>query len=165
MARDNPVSRRTALKLTGAAASTALVAGCSGSGGNGGGNGGHSSDGGNGGGSSAVKIEPGTEILFKASNLAWHGKSPSGIEGKKNPTISLKAGETYKIGWDEGDGQTHNFAIYDDSDSVVSGYKTEQTAEPGDGQILEIEASSEMAEYVCEPHYGAGMKGSIEIRE
>ncbi|MGQ3412893.1 plastocyanin/azurin family copper-binding protein [Natrinema sp. LN54] len=158
MARDNPVSRRTALKLTGAAASTALIAGCSSGDGNGNGNGnGDSNDG-------PVEIEPDTEILFKADSLGWTGKSPSSIEGQENPTIALQEGETYTIGWDEGDGQGHNFAIYDDSEGVVGDYSTEQVSEPGEDQVYEIEVTSEMAEYVCEPHYDSGMAGSIDVQ-
>jgi len=95
MARDNPVSRRTALKLTGAAASTALVAGCSGGNGDGNGNGN-----GNGDGSGAVEISPDETITLKAtSSKQVGGKSPSGIEGQENPTLALQEGETYEIGW------------------------------------------------------------------
>ncbi|SEQ74158.1 plastocyanin/azurin family copper-binding protein [Natrinema salaciae] len=160
MTRDNPVSRRTALKLTGAAASTALVAGCSGGDeGNGNGNG-DSED------SGPVEISPDETIMLKAtSSNTWEGKSPSGIEGQENPTLALKEGETYEIGWDENGGSVgHNIAIYNGDGEVHNGKKTEQTPDPGDGEMLEFEASSDTVEYVCVPHYQSGMAGDIEMQ-
>ena len=159
MAEDNPISRRTAMKLTGAAAATALVAGCSDGGGGGGGGGGD--DGGDGG-SGGVEIEPDSEILFIGNIGGWEGKSPSDIEGEDNPTIILQEGESYEIGWDEGDGNGHNFEIRDDSGEVVDDYETEVVEEPGEDQILSIEATSEMAAYVCNPHENA-MNGEIQV--
>jgi len=161
MARDNPVSRRTALKLTGAAASTALVAGCSGGNGDGNGNGN-----GNGDGSGAVEISPDETITLKAtSSNKWEGKSPSGIEGQENPTLALQEGETYEIGWDENGGSAHhNIAIYNGDGSTHNGKESEVTADPGDGQTLEFEASSDTVEYVCVPHYTSGMAGDIELQ-
>ncbi|WP_226039770.1 plastocyanin/azurin family copper-binding protein [Natrinema sp. DC36] len=161
MAQDNPVSRRTALKITGAAASTALVAGCSGGNGDGNGNGN-----GNGEDSGAVAIEPGETIMFKATtNNTWEGKSPSGIEGQENPTIELTEGKSYTIGWDENAGSAkHNIALYSEG-SPYEGNKTEQTAEPGDSQTIEFTASTNIDEYACVPHYGSGMKGTIKITE
>lgn len=161
MARDNPVSRRTALKITGAAASTALVAGCSGGNGDGNGNGN-----GNGEDSGAVEISPEDTITFMAtSSNTWEGKSPSGIEGQENPTLALQGGETYEIGWDENGGSAqHNIAIYNGDETVHQDLETEQVTEPED-QTLEFEASSDTAEYVCIPHYGSGMAGTIEISE
>ena len=152
MARDKAVSRRTALKLTGAAASTALVAGCSGGSGNG-----------NGSGSGAVEIEPGSTIMFKADGQTWVGKEPSGIKDKENPTIKLTEGESYTIGWTQN--QTgHNIALYKSDGSVYNGKKTSVATSTGEGQTLDFTASSDIAEYVCVPHYNSGMKGTVEIK-
>ncbi|MDS0476279.1 plastocyanin/azurin family copper-binding protein [Natrinema sp. 1APR25-10V2] len=157
MARDKAVSRRTALKLTGAAASTALVAGCS-SGGNGNGNGN-----GNGDDSGGVEIEAGTDIRFSGQTSHWEGLKPSSIEGEKNPTLVLTEGETYTIGWTEGDGAAHNIELRNDSGDVVNELTSgDPVSEPGDGQILEFTASSDITTYRCEPH--PSMEGSIELK-
>ena len=155
MAQDNPVSRRTALKLTGAAASTALVAGCSG-GGNGNGNG-------NGDSSGPVEVEAGTQIELDGQTAGWEGISPSSIEGATNPTLVLTEGETYEIGWTTGDGAQHNIEIRNDSGDVVNDLKTEGTSsqEPED-QWLEFEASSEMTTYICEFHTTT-MVGDLQV--
>lgn len=147
------------MKLTGAAASTALVAGCS-SGGDGDDGGDGSGDGDSGG--ETYTIESGTEILFRAENMSWHGKNPSDIEDVENPTIELTEGETYTIGWDEGDDSGHNFEIWNDNEEIVEDYTTDTVSEPGDSQVYEIEVTSEMAEYVCDPHSTSGMRGTIE---
>ncbi|PGF16037.1 hypothetical protein CP556_07840 [Natrinema sp. CBA1119] len=157
MARDNPVSRRTALKLTGAAASTALVAGCSGGNGDGNGNGN-----GNGDSEGPYSIESGTTIELKSLAQSWEGVAPSSIEGVENPDLSLTEGETYTIEWVENEGGSHNLAIYDDSQSAVAG-PTEQVSDSEPGLSVEFDASSDTVEYVCEPHYSAGMAGSIEL--
>ncbi|OLZ42464.1 hypothetical protein A6E15_16505 [Natrinema saccharevitans] len=154
MARDNPVSRRTALKVTGAAATTALLAGCS-SGGNGNGNGN-----GNGDSEGPFTIESGTTIELKSLAQSWEGVAPSQIEGVENPDLSLTEGETYTIEWVENETGTHNLAVYDDSESAVAG-PTEETSEAG--ASVEFEASSDTVEYVCEPHYSVGMTGNIEL--
>ncbi|QLK24483.1 plastocyanin/azurin family copper-binding protein [Natrinema zhouii] len=153
MAQDNPVSRRTALKLTGAAASTALVAGCSGGNGDGNGNG-DSEDG--------IEIESGADIRFSGQTSSWDGLEPSSIEGESNPTLILTEGEDYTIGWTEGDGSGHNMQIRDDSGEVLDDLTTgEPVEEPDESQILEITANSDMATYRCEPH--TGMEGDIQV--
>ncbi|ELZ11527.1 blue (type 1) copper domain-containing protein, partial [Halovivax asiaticus JCM 14624] len=90
MTRSHDVSRRTALKLTGAAAAATTLAGCGSSDGDDDSSGDNNDDSGGG----AVEIEPGNEILFKGMTTHWEGKSPSGIEGEENPTIALTEGET-----------------------------------------------------------------------
>ncbi|MFA9416223.1 twin-arginine translocation signal domain-containing protein [Natrinema sp. HArc-T2] len=157
MAQDNPVSRRTALKLTGAAASTALIAGCSG-GGNGNGNGN-----GNGGSDGPAEIESGAKIEFDGQTGGWEGLSPSSIEGATNPTLVLTEGETYEMGWTTGDGAQHNIEIRNDSGDVVNDLKTEGTSsqEPED-QWLEFEASSDMTTYICEFHTTT-MVGELQV--
>ncbi|AGB30046.1 hypothetical protein Natpe_0100 [Natrinema pellirubrum DSM 15624] len=144
MARDNPVSRRTALKVTGAAATTALLAGCSGGNGNGNGNGNGDGDG--------IEIDPDTQIEFDGQTSGWVGIAPDSIADEENPTLILQEGETYEIGWTTGDGAEHNIAIYDENDEVVDDLVTDQVTEPGDDQWLEFEASSEMVTYICEVH-------------
>ncbi|APW97230.1 hypothetical protein CHINAEXTREME_05340 [Halobiforma lacisalsi AJ5] len=151
MTRDNAISRRTAMKMTGAAAATALVAGCSD---DEGGNGGDDDDGSNDdGGSDGYEIESGTMIELNAQTAGWEGIAPSDIEGEENPTLVLQEGEDYEIGWpNESDGSTHNIEIRDDGGDVVDDLSTEEDNEPSEDQVLEFTASSEMASYVCNPH-------------
>lgn len=111
------------------------------------------------------EIEPGTEILFRSDGLSWVGERPSALEDAANPTIVLTEGARYTIRWTENESSIqHNIAIYTDDGTVHDDLETEVVSEPGDDQVLEFEASSEMAEYVCLPHYSAGMAGSIEIQ-
>ncbi|ARS89849.1 plastocyanin/azurin family copper-binding protein [Natrarchaeobaculum aegyptiacum] len=146
MTRDSAISRRTALKLTGGAAATALVAGCN--------------DNGNGNGEDddadaepdGFEIEPGTEIEFDAQTPGWVGMEPAEIDGEENPTLILEEGEEYTMGWNEGDGAEHNIEIRDDGGDVVDDLQTEEVTEGGEDQFLTFEASSEMAAYVCDPH-------------
>ncbi|ADB58962.1 blue (type 1) copper domain protein [Haloterrigena turkmenica DSM 5511] len=134
-----------------------MVAGCGGGSGNGdeNGNGNGSSDG--------YEIEPDTTVELEAATTEWTGIAPSDIEGESNPTLILQAGETYEIGWTQGDGSGHNIEIRDDSGEVVNDLATEQTdeEEPSD-QMLEFTASSEMTEYVCKPH-SSNMVGELQV--
>ena len=155
MTRDS-ISRRTALKVTGAAAATALIAGCSDDD-NGNGNGNGDDDGDDG-----IAIEPGTEIEFDAQTAGWEGMAPDEIDGETNPTLVLEEGEEYTMGWNEGDGSTHNIEIWDDNGEVVDDLQTDLESEGGDDQFLTFEASAEMAEYVCEPHEGT-MIGDLQV--
>ncbi|WP_076608923.1 plastocyanin/azurin family copper-binding protein [Natronorubrum thiooxidans] len=156
MARDNPITRRKTLKVTGAAAATALVAGCSGDEGNG--NGGE--NGGDGG--DTYEIEAGTEIVFFAETAGWEGESPDSISGTSNPTLVLTEGEDYTMGWNEGDGANHNLEIRNDDGDVIDGLETEQASEGGDDQFLDFTASSEMTTYICEPH-NTTMVGDLQV--
>ncbi|MEY7848248.1 plastocyanin/azurin family copper-binding protein [Natrarchaeobius sp. A-rgal3] len=151
-------SRRTFLKVAGATAATAVVAGCS-SDGNGNGNG---DDSGNGNGDGEVAIDAGTDIRFDGQTAGWEGLEPSEIDGEQNPTLVLEEGGDYTIGWTEGDGSLHNIEIWDDGGEVVDGLETSETDDPGDDQILEFEASSDMAQYVCDPHETT-MVGDIQV--
>lgn len=108
-------------------------------------------------------IEPGTTIELGARTVSWVGDSPSTVAGVENPTLVLRAGEQYTIEWRSESG-VHNLVIYDDTQAVVNGLRTEQVDESSGDQTLTFEASTEMAEYGCEPHYGAGMYGDIEVR-
>lgn len=144
------------LKLTGAAASTAFVAGCGG-GGNGGGNGS------NGGGSQGFEISPGQDIRFSGQTSGWEGLQPSSIDGETNPTLILEAGENYSIGWTEGDGSAHNLELRNDNGQVVEDYTTgDPVSDPGNEEIFEFQAQDAITLYRCQPH--AQMEGEIQIQ-
>ncbi len=160
MTRDEQVSRRRMLTLTGVATSTALVAGCGGGGGNGNGNGGN----GNGsGGADGYEISPDQDIRFDGQTSAWIGLQPSSIEGEENPTLILEAGETYSIGWTEGDGAAHNLELRNDDGEVVDDYTTgDPVSDPGSDETFEFEAQDVMTLYRCQPH--PSMEGEIQIQ-
>ncbi|WP_247728789.1 cupredoxin domain-containing protein [Halovivax limisalsi] len=153
-------SRRRAVR-TGAVGIAITIAGCGSSEDGDDGDGGNGGDGGEGNGSGP--IEPGTRIDFDGITAGWEGLAPSAIEGLSNPTLSLVEGEPYEMGWSQGDGATHNIAIYDESDAVVDDLQTDIVSEPGDGQWLEFEASGEMVTYICEVH-PTTMIGDIEVQ-
>lgn len=151
------------MQVTGATAVGTLVTGCMRGGPRGGGppDGGPDDDG-NGGDGSEVEIDPGTDIEFSAQTSDWEGLAPSSIEGAENPTLVLQEGEDYSIGWTEGDGGGHNIEIRNENDAFVDDLSTEVVSEPGEDQILAITASSEMAQYVCDPHETT-MRGDLQI--
>ncbi|ELZ06526.1 plastocyanin/azurin family copper-binding protein [Natrialba aegyptia] len=161
MSRNNPISRRTAMKITGAAATTALVAGCSSdSDENGSENGSE-----NGGELEASNWEGVETIEFTGEMDGWKGSAPSQIEGESNPTILLFEGQSYDITWTNGDGKNHNLEIVDDSDEPVNDLSTDQMGEEGETQTLTIEeVTSDMKEYVCRPHESQ-MRGTIEVQQ
>lgn len=163
-------TRRTILKVVGASSLTVAIAGCSGDDDAGGEDDGGNDDSGgeeeeeeNGGGADGFEMDPGTDIRLDGQTAGWEGLEPAAIEGEQNPTLVLQEGEDYTIGWTQGDGANHNIEIRDDSDDIVDDLVTEQVADPGDDQILEFTASSEMASYVCDPHEMT-MNGDIVVQ-
>ena len=156
MTRESPLSRRTLLKVTGAATAATLVAGCNG-------NGDDDDD-------EEVDTDPDAwedvdEIEFISHSSDWEGVAPEMIEGVMNPEVVLFEGEDYTFTWENDDGGNHNIAIWDDNEDVVGDYATETTSEQGATQELEVTASDDMAEYVCEPHASPGMRGDIIIED
>ncbi|WP_408960101.1 PKD domain-containing protein [Natrinema sp. 74] len=134
------------LALTGAATSTAFVAGFA------------DTDTGD---SDGVEIEPDTQIEFYGQTSGWIGIAPDAIADERNPTLILQEGESYEIGWTRGDGAQHNIAIQNENDEVVDDLATEVVTDPED-QWLEFEASSEMVSYLCEVH-PTSMVGDIQV--
>jgi len=146
MARKTGISRRTALKLAGAGASTALIAGCTG-------NGGDEPD--------PDAWEGVTEIYLEGETQNWIGVEPEPIAGEANPTLVLTEGEEYEITWENADGNIHNIELRDSGGDALE--ETENMDEQGETQTLTFEATSEMVEYVCGPHETT-MIGDIEIQ-
>lgn len=108
----------------------------------------------------SVTQEPVETFEFLGRTSGWVGVSPSEIEDVQNPTLTLEAGETYQIFWDNDDGATHNFHIIDrngetiiQTDIITSG-----------SQEFTFESTETLAggKYQCDPHAGR-MNGDIEI--
>lgn len=102
------------------------------------------------------------EIVLDGITPGWEGVEPPAIEGETNPTLVLTEGAEYDLVWENADGQPHNIEIHDDSGEIVGEYTTEIIEEEGETQTLTIEATVEMAEYVCIVH-PTTMIGPIEI--
>ncbi|MFC4440454.1 MULTISPECIES: cupredoxin domain-containing protein [Natrialbaceae] len=108
-------------------------------------------------------LEPDTQILLEALTEGWVGVEPEEIADEENPTLTLQDGESYEIGWEEGDGEPHNIELVDENDEVVEDYETEEATEGGDDQFIEFDATDEIVEYVCRVHPET-MRGEIEIQ-
>lgn len=104
------------------------------------------------------------EIHLEGETEAWIGVEPGPIEGEENPTLVLFEGEDYTISFENIDGAQHNLVLLDDSGEVVEDYETDMTEEEGDEESLDFEATSELAEYICQPHEDS-MNGEIQIEQ
>lgn len=91
-----------------------------------------------------------TEIVLDGYTAAWKGVKPKPIAGKDNPTVTLIEGQKYDFTWKNADGQPHNIAIWDADDNQIKA--TDSISSKGKTQTLTIEASTEMASYICEIH-------------
>ena len=163
MTRDKVLSRRTAMKLTGAAAATALVAGCSDNGDDNGGADDNGDDDDANGDADGFEIDPDETIVLEGITGGWEGIEPSQIEGEENPTLILQDGEDYEITWEQGDGSQHNVQLWDENEEIVEDYETDLTDDPdpeGD-DLLEFTATDEIAYYRCDPH--PNMQGEVQV--
>ncbi len=100
--------------------------------------------------------------MLDGFTAGWEGIEPAPIEGETNPTLVLTEGVEYDLVWENADGQPHNIEIHDGDGEVVGDYSTEIVEAEGERQTLTIEATAEMAEYVCVVH-PTTMVGPIEI--
>jgi plastocyanin len=100
------------------------------------------------------------EIRLGGEIAGWQGQAPEEIAGTTNPTLDLDPGTTYRVVWENLDGQGHNFALLDSDGNVLQ--RTEVMSEQGATQTIEFTASEAMAEYVCEPHISS-MNGTIAV--
>ncbi|MFC4540669.1 plastocyanin/azurin family copper-binding protein [Halosolutus amylolyticus] len=180
MGLNNELSRRATIRLAGASASAALLAGCLDS---------YDADapaddtdpGGTGDdeeddsddatdaeddesdGADAADADDPTEILLEARISGWVGVEPAPIVGVENPTLDLAAGDTYRLDWVQGDGQTHNLQLVDADGRVVDDLRTPLTSDPeAESEPLEFTATDELAGYHCDPHANT-MRGAIEV--
>ncbi|WP_227373698.1 plastocyanin/azurin family copper-binding protein [Haladaptatus halobius] len=171
MTDTNYPSRRSVLRLSGSALATTLLAGCTGGGG---GDSGTTStettteteDGGTtttSGGSSGDR----EEIRLGAKQSGWIGRKPQSIADEKNPTLSLKAGQKYKLTWENLDGMEHEFLVVDDSNEKLEEsdkklVKSDDAKKKGEKVTVTFTASKKMSRYFCEYHPQT-MKGQVKI--
>ncbi|MFC4987547.1 cupredoxin domain-containing protein [Saliphagus infecundisoli] len=119
-------------------------------------------DDGTGDGAATGEWTEGDEIVLDGFTAGWEGVEPAAIEGETNPALVLTEGVEYDLVWENADGQPHNIEIHDGDGEIVDDYSTEIVEEEGETQTLTIEATAEMAEYVCIVH-PTTMVGPIEI--
>lgn len=115
--------------------------------------GGNNSSGGGGGSGPAQTFKFGGKIQ------GWQG--PKSFQGPKtNPTLSLQAGQTYKVTWKNLDGASHDFTINSSGGSTIT--STKQMSSQGQTLSLTFTASPDMAEYICTVH-PTTMVGKIQV--
>jgi hypothetical protein len=159
MTDTNYPSRRSVLRLSGSALATTLLAGCTGGGGGDSGTTTETEDGGTtttSGGSSGDR----EEIRLGAKQSGWIGRKPQSIADEKNPTLSLKAGQKYKLTWENLDGMEHELLVVDDSNEKL--VKSDDAKKKGEKVTVTFTASKKMSRYFCEYHPQT-MKGQVKI--
>ena len=168
MRGSDTVTRRTVVRLAGAAATAVPAAGCLGDDETGEEatveSGDEPTDGSDEDGAIADAWERVEEIELETNIAFWIGLSPEPIADEQNPTLVLFEGREYAITWQNADEFLHNLELRDENDDVVDGYSTPTLRTEGESETLEFEASPEIAEYVCDPHE-ASMRGDVEIVE
>jgi hypothetical protein len=172
MPRTNSWSRRSTLRLVGATAGVALAAGCTEGTGDGEGEPDQDES------DDTVTDEADEEdpdppeddedewedvstLEFEADTDGWIGIEPDPIEDEENPDIVLYEGREYEFRFTNGDGDVHNFALWDGSEPVAA---TEFLEDEGETETLVAEATDEVEQYVCETHPDE-MAGAVELRE
>jgi hypothetical protein len=152
MASDPRRDRRSFLArlgTAGAVAATAGLAGCSG-------------DDGQGDATDTPEGPVAATFEFGGHTRGWRGRAPSSIADQVNPTLSLEAGKTYAITWENVDAGSHNVVVEtDDGDWPV---ETDIVSKQGATQTVRFVAAPEMRAYLCEVH-PRSMRGSIEVTE
>ena len=190
MSEDHKISRRKLVKVSGASLATALVAGCGGNGGGEGTTG--SGEGTTPGGEETMGEETGTaetetaetgtaetetaetgtaetetatpaeSFVLGGEQSGWQGQEPQAIAGETNPTLSMEAGTTYEITWENLDGTEHELIIETESGEQLAA--TESASEQGATRSLTFEATTEAASYYCEYH-PESMRGDVSVSE
>jgi plastocyanin len=104
-------------------------------------------------------IDEGTVVLGGQASH-WLGLAPSGIQGRENPTLRLRAGRECELVWVNLDGVEHDFHLADAAGEDLA--DTSAREDVGDTHSTTFEATPEMAEYYCIFHRQS-MRGSVEI--
>lgn len=89
----------------------------------------------------------------------WVGVEPMPIAGETNPTLTLEAGQTYELVWENLNGLEHELIVESaDGAELVA---TESASEQGATRSVTFEATAEAAEYYCEYH-PESMRGQVQ---
>lgn len=103
-------------------------------------------------------------IRLGAETAGWQGQAPSDIEDETNPTISLQAGTTYDLTWENLDGEEHELIVEDaNGNEIAASDESEQESET---VSMTLEVTQEMAGqsgiYYCE-HHPEAMRGEFSV--
>lgn len=99
-------------------------------------------------------------IRLGAETGGWQGQAPGDIEDETNPTLSLQAGTSYDLTWENLDGEEHELIVEDaNGNELEASDSSEQESET---VTLTFDATEEMAVYYCEYHPEA-MRGEISV--
>ena len=90
----------------------------------------------------------------------WEGEEPPDIEGETNPTLSLQAGTTYELTWENLDGEEHEIIIEDEEGNEFEA--SDESDQEDETVTMTFDATEEMAAYYCEYHPEA-MRGEISV--
>lgn len=101
-----------------------------------------------------------TSYEFGALVSGWRGRAPEAVEGEVNPTLELRAGQTYEVTWTNLDGLTHQFVVADESGEIVA--QSALTSTDGETVSFTFTATESTARYYCSVH-PEQMSGEIAI--
>lgn len=103
-------------------------------------------------------------IRLGAETAGWQGQAPSDIEDETNPTISLQAGTTYDLTWENLDGEEHELIAEDADGNEIA--VSDESEQEGETVSMTLEITQEMAgrsgTYYCEYHPEA-MRGEFSV--
>lgn len=103
-------------------------------------------------------------IRLGAEAEGWQGQAPSDIEGETNPAITLQAGMSYDLTWENLDGEEHELIVADAAGNEIEA--SDESEQEGETVSMVLEVTEEMAglsgTYYCEYHPEA-MRGEISI--
>jgi len=99
-------------------------------------------------------------VVLGARAAYWLGLAPSAIQGRRNPTLRLRAGREYELVWINLDGEPHDFHLTDAAGEELA--DTSDRDDVGDTHDTSFEAAPGMAEYYCDFH-PQSMRGAVEV--
>lgn len=110
----------------------------------------------------STPAEDATPILLGGEVDHWFGLAPTAIHETENPTLTLRAGEKYRLVWMNLDGVEHELIVEDaNGEELVA---TESATRAGVTRSVTFTASEQMAQYYCEYH-PKSMRADVQIGE
>ncbi|WP_276278915.1 hypothetical protein [Halorussus caseinilyticus] len=88
----------------------------------------------------------------------WYGLAPSEIQGRENPTLTMRPGTVYEVVWVNLDGVEHELRVFDGNDEEV--VSTSSSSAVGASRSVVFEATDRLARYDCEYH-PESMRGQV----
>lgn len=99
-------------------------------------------------------------IELRADENGWIGRHPESIRGTTNPTLSLKTGATYELLWRNGDGVIHEFALLDESGTVL--HASGSAKKKGKQRTLAFTAEPSIVAY-HDHYHPETLHGAVEV--